>query len=184
MVFNNDKSKKAYILIALSVAIFLVVVNWHWFNENSGAITAIATLILAVITYFYLKELQQQRRDIQKPIIEITPIKKDDKYLICVTNNGPGVALDIKRKVYGEKQNSGSQILYEDTRGRPLQSGKGFKYLFEANLLKDMDTIRVEISFKEVFGKDGKTKRVFRLSDLQEWNDRERNLFEHFYGID
>lgn len=193
-MFNNDRSTKAYKIIMAVIVIFvgiviavgiviMVAINWQWFNENSGAIIAIATLLLAVVTFYYATILQQQRRDMQKAEIGVVPIKESEKYLLCVINNGPGVALDIKGKIYGKKQNNYSQILHKDERSRPLQSGKGFKYILDTNHLQDIEMLTVEISFKEVGREEKKISPSFKVSDIKEWSVRELELFTHFYGI-
>lgn len=151
---------------------------WDWFNNNSGVMTALATVGLAVVTGCYLIELRRQRKEMQTPVIEITPTKQGKFFSVAITNNGPGVALNIKGNIY---QKELPQELYKDLRGRPLQSGKGFKYKIDAG--SDMNEILVKVSFKDVFGNTKEIIREIKVSDLQEWDKREIDLFEHFYGI-
>ena len=78
-----------------------------WLNSNSGAITAIATAVLVVITGFYawvtkkiLEENQQMRLAFQKPIIAIylhSAITRTGYTSVClfVENIGVGPAYDV-----------------------------------------------------------------------------------------
>lgn len=158
----------------------IIMTLWTWFNNNSGAMTALATTVLAIVTYLYLKELRRQRKEMQTPIIEITPIKDGGLLSIAITNNGPGAALNVRSYIYGQQEGM-RFLLYEDNRGRPLQSGRGFKYKLVT--IPDASAISIEVHFEDVFGKDNEIKREIILSALQEWDKRESGLFEHFYGI-
>ncbi len=143
--------------------------------------TALATIVLAIVTGLYLRELRKQRKEMQIPIIEITPLKQSEVVSVAVTNNGPGVALNIKSNINGMQQGK-CTLLYKDTRGRPLKSGKGIKY--KLSTVTKIDVIQVEVTFEDSFRDVNKVKRDIELSDLREWDERERHLFEHFYGID
>ena len=77
-----------------------------WLNTNSGAITAIATVVLVGITAFYawvtkkmLEENRQLRLDAHKPEIAIYlrshPARIVLKFL-CVENIGAGAAHDVR----------------------------------------------------------------------------------------
>ena len=78
----------------------------EYLNNNSGAIIAIATVGLVIITAYYarttkktLEQNQQMRADAQKPAIAAYPAEYNDPYG-CVglvfENTGAGPALDVK----------------------------------------------------------------------------------------
>ena len=77
-----------------------------WLNSNSGAITAIATVVLVGITAFYAWVTRQMRLDAQKPEIaiylrlektDLIPKKMGIFYIyLYVENIGMGPARDVK----------------------------------------------------------------------------------------
>ena len=50
-----------------------------WLNTNSGAITALATVVLVGITAFYAWVTHQMRLDAQKPANCVSTLQKPEK---------------------------------------------------------------------------------------------------------
>ena len=68
-------------------------------NTNSGAIIALATVVLVGVTIFYAWVTRQMRLDAQKPNIAIYPVVRRRIYPhvdLYVQNIGPGTAYDVK----------------------------------------------------------------------------------------
>ena len=67
-----------------------------WLNANSGAITAIATLILVGITGWYVYLTRQMLKVANTPVIRMFLHTRRDNITLCVENIGTGFARDIK----------------------------------------------------------------------------------------
>ena len=67
-----------------------------WLNANSGAITAIATLILVGITGWYVYLTRQMLKVANTPVIRMFLHHHRDNITLCVENIGTGFARDIK----------------------------------------------------------------------------------------
>lgn len=67
-----------------------------WLNDNSGAITAIATLILVSITGWYVYLTRQMLKVANTPVIRMFLHARKDDIFLCVENIGTGFARDIK----------------------------------------------------------------------------------------
>ena len=67
-----------------------------WLNENSGAITAIATLILVGITGWYVYLTRQMLKVANTPVIRMFLHARGNSISLCVENIGTGFARDIK----------------------------------------------------------------------------------------
>ncbi len=92
-----------------------------WLNENSGAIQALATIVLVAVTGVYVvltkgyvdstkrlaDEARGAREDAVRPLIAIELASGDDinpgKYATCkVLNVGPGAALDVTVNLFDD----------------------------------------------------------------------------------
>lgn len=67
-----------------------------WLNENSGAITAIATLILVGITAWYVYLTRQMLKVANTPVIRMFLHARKHDIFLCVENIGTGFARNIK----------------------------------------------------------------------------------------
>ena len=67
-----------------------------WLNANSGAITAIATLILVGITGWYVYLTRQMLKVANTPVIRMFLHARRSSIFLCVENIGTGFARDIK----------------------------------------------------------------------------------------
>ena len=67
-----------------------------WLNVNSGAITAIATLILVGITGWYVYLTRQMLKVANTPVIRMFLHAREHSIFLCVENIGTGFARDIK----------------------------------------------------------------------------------------
>ena len=67
-----------------------------WLNANSGAITAIATLILVGITGWYVYLTRQMLKVANTPVIRMFLHTRRNNITLCVENIGTGFARDIK----------------------------------------------------------------------------------------
>jgi hypothetical protein len=65
-------------------------------NENSGAITAIATLILVGITGWYVYLTRQMLKVANTPVIRMFLHAREHDIFLCVENIGTGFARNIK----------------------------------------------------------------------------------------
>lgn len=80
----------------------------NFLNQNDGAIIAIATVVLVVVTLFYLLETRQIRKTSQEmlrvsntPDIQVSILceymsEKLSVYDLCIQNIGTGFAYDVK----------------------------------------------------------------------------------------
>lgn len=77
------------------------VIKWviDGLNSNAGAIQAIATVALVIITWYYARLTKQMRIDMQKPAIAVYPAEYNAPYG-CVglvfENTGAGPALGVE----------------------------------------------------------------------------------------
>lgn len=67
-----------------------------WLNANSGAITAVATLILVGITGWYVYLTRQMLKVANTPVIRMFLHARGNNITLCVENIGTGFARDIK----------------------------------------------------------------------------------------
>ena len=65
-----------------------------WLNANSGAITAIATLILVGITGWYVYLTRQMLKVANTPVIRMFLHARGHDIFLCVENIGTGFALE------------------------------------------------------------------------------------------
>ena len=65
-------------------------------NDNSGAITAIATVVLVTITWRYVQLTKQMLKAANTPIVRLFLHGSRHSFTLCVQNIGTGFARDIK----------------------------------------------------------------------------------------
>ena len=153
-----------------------------WLNSNSGAITAIATVVLVGITAFYAWVTRQMRLDAQKPRIAI--------YLDSYTTDRTHVVFNVENAgadpAYTIEFSGDLSIKLDDTRsleeGVPfLRAGIGYlvpgqkrKYHIGTESQLDIDELKQKPPIIDVTYKDSvnqKYKEPFCL-----------NFREHFCG--
>lgn len=65
-------------------------------NLNSGAITALATVILVIITWWYVRLTKNMLKATNTPEIQMFLYRNKSYITLCLQNVGPGFASDIK----------------------------------------------------------------------------------------
>ena len=65
-------------------------------NDNNGAITALATVILVIITWRYVQLTKQMLKAANTPIVRLFLHGSRHSFTLCVQNIGTGFARDIK----------------------------------------------------------------------------------------
>lgn len=134
-------------------------------------ITAIATSALAIITYYYVKEMRKMREDSinmylesVKPIFSLRPslIIRDEPMELYLLNTG-GVAKDVKidTSVNGEKRDS-FFVASIPTNGE-VKLDTGLKEIREKK--KKIDVL---LSYKTSYGKELKTPLTLDYKELSE----------------
>ena len=68
----------------------------NFLNENSGAITALATVILTAITWRYVRLTKMMLRASNIPVVRLFLYAREYNITLCVQNIGIGFARDIK----------------------------------------------------------------------------------------
>ena len=68
----------------------------NFLNENSGAITALATVILAAITWRYVQLTKMMLKASNIPVVRLFLYAREINVTLCVQNIGIGFARDIK----------------------------------------------------------------------------------------
>ena len=69
---------------------------FNYMNENNGAITASATIILVIITGRYVHLTKQMLKSTNTPIVQLFLHHSGNSITLCVQNIGIGFARDIK----------------------------------------------------------------------------------------
>ena len=68
----------------------------NFLNENSGAITALATVILVAITWWYVRLTKMMLKASNIPVVSLFLHAGKSDITLCVQNIGIGFARDIK----------------------------------------------------------------------------------------
>ena len=72
-------------------------INWtNWIIASSAVISAISTVALAIITYYYVRLTRKILSNAQKPIVEIYMVSGATQPCLHVENIGMGVARDLR----------------------------------------------------------------------------------------
>ena len=68
----------------------------NFLNENSGAITALATVVLVAITWWYVRLTKMMLKASNTPIVRLFLYSSQHSFSLCVQNIGTGFAHDIR----------------------------------------------------------------------------------------
>ncbi len=123
-----------------------------WLNNNGPATTAIATVVLAIITGFYLIETRKQNSITVRPYPKLRLIPentKDGRFLfLYVENIGRGPLIDIITKVIDSKEESFSRKIVlavgEKTR---IKLGEEEKY-------QKYKELKINIIYTDIYDKE------------------------------
>lgn len=93
-------------------------------NENSGAITGVATVVLVAITWWYVRLTKLMLKSANTPVIRLFLHDSENHVTLCIENIGPGFACDIT--FTGDLSFKTANRL-TTTKGKPLKELEPFK---------------------------------------------------------
>jgi len=174
----------------------------NFLNACAPTITAIATIALACLTVFYIRELRKQARESIKPNLQITVEKYEIgtafpdagviPYLSILFSNigrGPCCCVKVKVEIYPEKEFEYRRTIYEKFIPYPIPSNLFARLGIEINKFIDWaPKFGQKIIPKEIENELDKKRLSEKLSslvlkftvnytDLNSENKYEKNLF-------
>jgi len=136
-----------------------------WLNDNSGAVQAIATATLVVVTAVYAwsthrmaREMAETRRGSLRPIIGINPSKRDHSVISTrIENYGAGPALDVWFLCFDGRavKENRIDVLAVDAEERELRHGGWIQGQWP--LLVDPVSGEARVHYRDVFGDEWTT---------------------------
>ena len=159
-------------------------------NDNSGAITALATVILVVITWWYVRLTKMMLKTSNTPVVRIFLHASESSITLCVENIGTGFAQDIKFKgdlSFKPTQPSGATI----GELNPFKDGidylgpghKSETFLFHRGELTRLPnhTFPITVTYKDLAGfKDEKTF-IFEIGNWD--NTDQSDIYQSYQEV-
>ena len=149
-------------------------------NENSGALTAILTLVLATINYFQWRLANNLRKDANRPKVMADIVWINNVVHYKIINYGTTSAVNIKfnidsklinRKQVGDPQRTELERLGKDTISL---LPNGIAYISTKCLWNEIkeETISFAYNYEDIAGRKYSDTYKFRLSNLDLIGDK------------
>jgi len=150
-------------------------------NSNSGLMTGIATIALAVITYFYLREVQKSRIESRLPsiFVDLDYVGCGDPLaLLSLRNGGRGVATDVEIAWNFKK---GNKVKFGGWSYHPVLFPKDRRrFILERirGLFKDYYWLIVDISYLDEHDQHHKRQQKIDMKKIEKWLETSKQHYE------
>ncbi len=150
-------------------------------NANSGLITGLATVVLAGVTYLYLKEVQKSRIESRLPsiFVDLDYVGCGDPLaLLSLRNGGKGVATDVEIKWEFKK---GSKVGPGGWSYHPVLFPKDRRrFILERirGLFKDYAWLVVDLSYCDERGQRHEKQQRIDMKKIEKWLETSKQHYE------